>query len=158
MPQTLLLSTTDRNCRPILHKFQPQRGKEYTIHSTLYTYTVHTFSWPHLSFVAESTANGPRSGKDPYHCLPLPHLHIYISLGGTYCLSLLPFKGHPTVAKSLHNPFVCPLTKFSKTVHMLKGLSHEVVFVFWREWIIIGIKMYSPQLRSKLLKYNFLGF
>jgi hypothetical protein len=34
MPQTLLLSTTDRNCRPTWHKFQPQGGKEYTIHST----------------------------------------------------------------------------------------------------------------------------
>jgi hypothetical protein len=28
------LPRTDRNCRPTWHKFQPQGGKEYTIHST----------------------------------------------------------------------------------------------------------------------------
>ncbi len=44
-------------------------------------YTVHTISWPLLSFVTEISASGPQSGKAPYHSLPLPHLHIYISLG-----------------------------------------------------------------------------
>jgi hypothetical protein len=42
MPQTLLLSTTDRNCRPIWHKLQSQEGKStpYTehIHNTLHTF------------------------------------------------------------------------------------------------------------------------
>ncbi len=81
MPQTLLLSTTDRNCRPIWHKFLPQGGKEYTIHSIQYKYTVHTSSWLLLSFVAESSASGPQSGKAPYHSLPPFRLYIYISLG-----------------------------------------------------------------------------
>jgi hypothetical protein len=31
-----------------------------------------------LSFVAESSASGPQSGKAPYHSLPLPYINIYI--------------------------------------------------------------------------------
>ncbi len=78
MPQTLLLSTTDRNCRPIVAQFSAAGGKR--VHHTQYTYTVHSFSWSLLSFVAESSASGPQSGIAPYHSLPLSHLYIYISL------------------------------------------------------------------------------
>jgi hypothetical protein len=59
LPQTSLLPAIDGNCR----KFQHPGGKECT---------VHTFNWPLLSFAAESSANGPHSGKAPYHSLPLP--------------------------------------------------------------------------------------
>jgi hypothetical protein len=49
-------------------------------HRTQDTYTVQTFSWPLLSFAAESSASGPQSGKAPYHSPPLPHLfYLHIS-------------------------------------------------------------------------------
>ncbi len=73
MPQTLLLSTSDRNCRQIGQKFQPQGEKStpYTV-----TYTLHTFSWPLLSFVVEPLAIGRLSGNP--HTTP-DHSLIYIS-------------------------------------------------------------------------------
>jgi hypothetical protein len=80
MPQTLMLSTTDRNCRPTLHKFQSQGGKEYTIHST-HRYTVHTFSWSLLSFVADSSDSGPQSGKAQYHSLPCTPSSLMLTQG-----------------------------------------------------------------------------
>jgi hypothetical protein len=63
----------------------PNRGKR--VYHRWYTNTVHTFSWPLLSFVAESSASGPQSGKAPYYSLPLPRLYIYISL--VFCCLLL---------------------------------------------------------------------
>ena len=47
----------------------------------VYAYTEHIFSWHPLSFVAESSASGPQSGKAPYHSLTLPHL-FYLNISG----------------------------------------------------------------------------
>jgi hypothetical protein len=87
-----LLKCTDRNCRPAWHRFQPQGGKEYTVHSI--HYSVQTFSWLLLSFAAESSASGPQSGKAPYHSLTLPHL-FYLYISGKVA-------GHPCIFVSLH--------------------------------------------------------
>ncbi len=70
MPQTLMLSTTDRNCRPTWHKFQPQGEKEYTIHSTPFQVL-----WQNLRPIAPNQEK-PRTA--PYHSLI--YLGIYISL------------------------------------------------------------------------------
>ncbi len=46
LPQTVLLSTTNRICRPIWHKFQQQGEKSYTVNST---HTVHSTQYTHLA-------------------------------------------------------------------------------------------------------------
>jgi hypothetical protein len=70
LPQTLLLSTTDRNCRPIWHKFQPKGGKEYKVHSTHTQYTLLAGSfwvlWQNLPLVAH---NLEKACTTHYHSL-----------------------------------------------------------------------------------------
>jgi hypothetical protein len=63
--QTFLLSTTDRNCRPTCHKFQPQGGKR-----------VHTVSW-HLLVLWQNLRPVAPHQKNP-HTTPY-HSLIYIS-------------------------------------------------------------------------------
>ncbi len=77
MPQTLLLSTTDRNCRPTWHKFQPPQG-EKRVHHTQYT-TTHT-QYTHLAGPFRVFWQNLRPVA-PKHEKPhtLPHLYIYIS-------------------------------------------------------------------------------
>jgi hypothetical protein len=60
MPQTLLLSTTDRNCRPTWHKFQPQGGKSTP-------YTVHIQNTPIKLALFEFCGSGPAPTLWPWY-------------------------------------------------------------------------------------------
>jgi len=74
MPQTLLISTTDRNCRPTWHKFQLQGGNEYTIHSA------HILLAP-FEFCGRIFDQWPPIRESPQNNhLPLPRLYIHRSL------------------------------------------------------------------------------
>ncbi len=123
---------------PHWHRFQPQGGKEYTVHSI--HYTVQTFSWLLLSFAAESSASGPQSGKAPYHSLTLPHL-FYLCISGpilllfqtypaTFNLSLLsPSATQFPSYKRILNFFARPfrrLPSISQNFTTLKGLCREL--------------------------------
>jgi hypothetical protein len=70
----LLLSSTDRNCRPTWQKFQPQGGKEYTIHSThkQFTHLAGPF-WVLRKNLWPVAPNQEKPHTSPYHSL------IYIS-------------------------------------------------------------------------------
>ncbi len=59
----------------LLTEIAGQPDTNFVIHST------HILFGPLLSFMAESSASGPQSGKAPYHPLPLPHL-IYLHIIG----------------------------------------------------------------------------
>jgi hypothetical protein len=86
MPQTLLLSTTDRNCRPTWHKFQPQGGKEYIIHSThtQYTHLAGPF-WVLWQNPRPFAPNQEKPHTTPYHSLI--YISRYISLDSPGCAS-----------------------------------------------------------------------
>jgi hypothetical protein len=73
MLQTLLFSTTDRNCRPTWHTFQPE-GRN-SVHHTQYTYTVHTFSWP-LWVLWQNLRPGAHNQEKPHTIPSSIYLHV----------------------------------------------------------------------------------
>ncbi len=98
-----------RNCCDILIEIAGQPGSDFShwgeksTSYTVYAYTVHTFSWHPLNFVAESSASSPRSGKAPYHSLTLPYLFIFTYHWNlaTHSVEVL----HSTTPISIHPPY-----------------------------------------------------
>ncbi len=91
MPNRKLLSCTDRNCRPAWHRFQPQGGKEYTVHSihTLYKHLAGSF-WVLRQNLQQVAPNQEKPQTTPFHYLtflfiyqsaysPPPPLHCVMS-------------------------------------------------------------------------------
>jgi hypothetical protein len=78
MPQTSLLSTTDRNCRPIWHRFQPRGVK-----STPYTAHIHStnIKLAPFEFCDRIFGQWPTIKKIP---IPLPHLYVYLHIIDTH--------------------------------------------------------------------------
>jgi hypothetical protein len=79
MPQTLLMSTTDRNCRPTWHKFHLQGGKEYTY--TVNIHNTHILQAP-FEFCGRNFGQRPPTGKAPYHSL-IYIIYIYLLIMNT---------------------------------------------------------------------------
>ncbi len=109
MPQTLLLSTTDRNCRPTWHKFKSQ-GKR--VHHTCYTNRVLTFNC--FEFCGRIFGQWPPIRKSPIlppTFLQFPHLYIYISLN--FCCLLLWVLPHllPSSATCIYSRYILTCTR-----------------------------------------------